>query len=61
MIGLSVLPQIRLVTDVRMDGLYNGIGITYGRRNISLLFETHPGLLLETLEQEPQRSGPRTW
>jgi len=35
-----------------------GIGLAYGRPNISLLFETHPSLLLETLERE--RSGNKS-
>jgi len=35
-----------------------GVGLTYGRPNISLLFETHPGLLIETSEWE--QSGNRS-
>jgi len=34
-----------------MDGLNMALALPYGRPNISLLFETHPGLLFETLER----------
>jgi len=57
-IGSAVSLQITLVTDARMDGLNMALALNYGRPNISLLFETHHGLLLETLER--QRSGNRS-
>jgi len=35
------------------------MALALGRPNISLLFETHPGLLLETLERARSSGGSR--